>query len=55
MRKRKTSLKIIIEPCTKSISELLEEFRNLDKEELFYTFNNLRKLKDGNNIVTSVS
>ena len=44
----KNKLKIIIEPCTKSIPELLEEFRNLDREELFKTFNCLRKIKNGN-------
>lgn len=49
---KREKLRIIVEPCTKSITELLDEFRNMDKSELYKTFGKLRKISNQINLKT---
>jgi hypothetical protein len=40
-----SDITIIYPPCRKNLNELLEEFRNLDKEDIYETINILRIIR----------
>jgi len=40
-------IEIVYPPCTKTLDELIEDFNNLDKAEIFETINLLRIVKNG--------